>query len=197
MSTLPSRKAEPDRRPRAESAAPAKAPIATLVRFLAAGATTSLCYGLVFLLLSAATDISDWVLNLVATVVSTVLSSELHRRFTFKATRQVPVSVGQGVGGAMAVVGLIVNSLVLAAWNHLAPDAGDLSTLAVLYSATGLVGLANFTTLRGVVGSRTRTQPRNTHAPEPLPRPTCLWRSTTPRPAAGWPASDRDLGLAS
>ena len=69
---------------------------------------------LLFLVMGALTDAPDLMLNLVATVVSTVLSNELHRRFTFRTTGRGSVARGQSAGSGMAVIGLLVNSLALA-----------------------------------------------------------------------------------
>jgi len=145
------------------------------MRFVAAGLTASVSYGLLFLALGAVTDAPDLMVNLVATVVSTVLSNELHRRFTFRSSGRGSVVRGQGAGSAMAVLGLLVNSLVLAVWNLLVPDAGAVSTLAVAYCVNGLVGLVNFLVLRRVLGGRGRprrpTSQMATSVGEWVPRP--------------------------
>ena len=88
--------------------------LVTFVRFVATGVTASVSYGLLFLVMGALTDAPDLMLNLVATVVSTVLSNELHRRFTFRTTGRGSVARGQSAGSGMAVIGLLVNSLALA-----------------------------------------------------------------------------------
>jgi putative flippase GtrA len=99
--------------------------LATMLRFVATGLTGSeLRSGVVALgVLTALPDLAA--LNLIATIVSTVLSSELHRRFTFQTTDPGSMIRGQTAGGGMALVGLVVNSFVLAGWNVLVPDAGD------------------------------------------------------------------------
>lgn len=146
----------------------------TFVRFVATGVTASVSYGLLFLLMGTLTDAPDLMINLVATVVSTILSNELHRRFTFRATERGSIVRGQSAGTGMAVIGLLVNSLVLAAWNLLAPAAGDVSTLAVLYCVNGAVGLANFLILRRLLDGRAQQHPKNFQLPShlcELPRP--------------------------
>ncbi|GAA2008452.1 hypothetical protein GCM10009818_20180 [Nakamurella flavida] len=125
--------------------------LATFLRFVAVGATGSAAYGLLFLAISATTTVPHLAVNLLATVGSTLLSSELHRRFTFRAHGPGSVSHGQTAGIGMAAVGLVVSSLVLAGWNIVNPGAEDLTTLFVVYGCTGLMGLVNFVTQRTVL----------------------------------------------
>ena len=60
----------------------------------------------------------------------------------------------------MAAIGLLVNSVALAIWNLVIPDAGDLSTLAVVYCLNGAVGLANFFILGRAIDGRASSNPR-------------------------------------
>jgi hypothetical protein len=106
---------------------------------------------------------------------------ELHRRFTFRATGRGSVARGQSAGSGMAVIGLLVNSLALAAGNLLVPDAGDVSTLAVVYCANGVVGLVNFLIFRRVLDGRARQRTANSQLPSPIGE---LARLAAPRLAA-------------
>ncbi|MGY1616540.1 hypothetical protein ACI797_07295 [Geodermatophilus sp. SYSU D00691] len=140
-------------RPGARTATLVVVLVAPFLRFVAMGATSSAAYGLLFLLLGAATGGPDLLRNLVATGASTVLGNELHRRVTF-AAGGASAARGQGVGSGMALVGLAASSVALAGWAVLAPDAGEPATLAVVYGVNGLVGLANFAALRWALGGR-------------------------------------------
>jgi putative flippase GtrA len=118
------------------------------------GGAASVTYGLLFLVLGSVTPLPDVVVTMVATIASTVLSNELHRRVTFRADNAASVARGHSAGSGMAVVGLLVNSLAVAGWNALAPGAGAVATLAVVYCVNGLVGLANFVVLRRALTGR-------------------------------------------
>lgn len=132
----------------------------TFARFVAMGVTASVSYGVLFLVLGAVTGLSEVVINVVATIAATVLSNELHRRVTFRANHAGSVARGQSAGGGMAVAGLVVNSLAVAGWNALAPEANSVATLAVVYCVNGLMGLANFAVLRRTLTGRpTATRP--------------------------------------
>ena len=126
----------------------------SLLRFFVAGVTASASYGLVFLLLGAVTPANAHVLNVIATIASTLVANELHRRFSFRGASNASVSRGHGVGGVNAVVGLLLSTLALAGWHHLVPDAGNTSSVVVVYAVNAVVGLFNFLTLRHALGAR-------------------------------------------
>ena len=123
------------------------APPWTLLRFVGAGAAGNAVHAGLFLLL-AATTLPVAAVNVAATVVSTVTTNELHRRFTFTAAAGTPWFRGHGLGGAAALTGLVLSTSALTLWHHLAPGAGAASGLLVVYSVTTAVGLTNFLVLR-------------------------------------------------
>jgi hypothetical protein len=92
-------------------------------------------------------------------------SSELHRRFTFRATGRGSVAHGQHAGSGMAVIGLRVHSPPRPQWNLLFPDAGGANTLTVVYCVNGVVGLANFLIPRRVLDGRARQRSTNPQLP--------------------------------
>ncbi|NAZ85251.1 GtrA family protein [Kineococcus indalonis] len=122
-----------------------------LLRFVLAGAVGNGAHALAFLLLGAATALPVAAVNVVAVALSTVLTNELHRRFTFHHGARTSWFKGHGVGGAAAVAGLVLSTAALTAWHHLVPGAGRGSGLLVVYAVTGLVGLSNFVLLRSVL----------------------------------------------
>ncbi|WP_432482679.1 GtrA family protein [Kineococcus esterisolvens] len=146
----------PERTPSAPCvpAAPRRAPGGrALPRFVLAGLAGNAAHAVVFLLLGAWAPLPVAAVNVSATVVSTLVANELHRRFTFRAAPGTPWFAGHGVGGAAAVAGLVLSTSALTAWHHLVPGAGDLSGLLVVHVVTGLVGLVNFLVLRSVLRS--------------------------------------------
>ncbi|MCI2237301.1 GtrA family protein [Paenibacillus sp. TRM 82003] len=131
--------------------APRRSQTRALSRFVVAGLVGNLAHAVVFLLLGAWTPLHVTAVNVSATVVSTLVANEMHRRFTFPGGTGTPWFRGHGVGGAAAVLGLVLSTSALAAWHHLVPGAGALSGLLLVHAVTGLVGLVNFLALRTVL----------------------------------------------
>ena len=127
-----------------------------LPRFVLAGLVGNGAHALVFLLLGAATALPVAVVNVLAAVLSTLLTNELHRRFTFRRAVRGSWFKGHGVGGATAVAGLVLSTAAVTAWHHLVPGAGQLGGLLVVHLVTGLVGLGNFVLLRSVLRAPAR-----------------------------------------
>ncbi|MFF6882851.1 GtrA family protein [Streptomyces sp. NPDC012421] len=122
-----------------------------------------------------------WVLaNALVTVVSTVLSTELHARFTFgtggRATRR---QHAQSAGSAAAAYA--VTCLAMFVLEHLvaAPDAMLRQT--VYLAASALSGMGRFTVLRALVFARHRSR-TTTSAPEATPRPLRAVTANTSAP---------------
>jgi putative flippase GtrA len=119
-----------------------------------------------------------WTLaNALITVVSTLLATELHARFTFgagaHATRRQHVQSAGSAAAAYAVTSLAVLTL-----HHFTSDPGAVLEQGVYLTASALAGLARFALLRLVVFARThsatspaRTRPHtqalHTHAAAP------------------------------
>jgi putative flippase GtrA len=135
---------------------------AGLARFVTMGLTANLVFAATFLAVGSATGAHDQVRNLLATITSTVVANELHRRYSFHAEGRVSWLRGQAAGGMSALLGLAATSIALAAWHWWAPDAGSASSLAVVYLVNTLCGLANFATLRWAMAERAPRIPDDT-----------------------------------
>ncbi|MEE1827629.1 hypothetical protein PUR61_36440 [Streptomyces sp. BE20] len=124
-----------------------------------------------------------WILaNALITVVSTLLATELHARFTFgaggRATRR---QHAQSAGSAAAAYA--VTCAAMLALQQLAAEPGAMLEQAVYLSASALAGVARFAVLRLVVFARNRSQA----APAPIARPVyaTVARSSAPAGPAG------------
>jgi putative flippase GtrA len=122
-----------------------------------------------------------WVLaNALITVVSTLLATELHARFTFgaggRATRRQHVQSAGSAAAAYAVTS--VSMLVL---HLLVATPGAVLEQVVYLSASALAGVGRFAVLRLVVFARNRS-----HAAVPLRtgRPVHTTMARTAAPAA-------------
>jgi putative flippase GtrA len=101
-----------------------------------------------------------WVLaNAVITVASTVLCTELHARFTFRAGRRAAWRQHlQSAGSAAAAY--TVTSVAMLVLLALQPSAGMLYQQTVYLSAAGLAGIGRFLVLRLYVFAGRRTHNR-------------------------------------
>ncbi|WP_369142548.1 GtrA family protein [Streptomyces sp. R44] len=121
-----------------------------------------------------------WVLaNALVTVVSTLLATELHARFTFGAGGRATWRQHlQSAGSAAA--GYVVTCLAMLALQLLVEAPGALLEQAVYLSASALTGVARFVVLRLVVFARNRSRSAaTTRTASPLPATV----ARTPAPA--------------
>ncbi|KUF18641.1 GtrA family protein [Streptomyces silvensis] len=125
-----------------------------------------------------------WVLaNALVTVVSTLLATELHARFTFgaggRATWRQHVQSGGSAAAAYAVT-----CVAMFALQQLVAAPGAMLEQVVYLSASALAGVVRFAVLRLVVFARHRSQAAAT-ARTPRPVPAALTAAPAPTgPAA-------------
>ncbi|MFJ9041445.1 hypothetical protein ACIRF8_33380 [Streptomyces sp. NPDC102406] len=115
-----------------------------------------------------------WALaNAVITVVSTLLATELHARFTFgKGGRATGRQHAQSAGSAAAAYA--VTCVAMAVLHLLVVSPGAVVEQAVYLSASALAGVARFAVLRLVVFARAHAR---VAAPVPVARPVVLCRA--------------------
>ncbi|MGW4895045.1 GtrA family protein [Kitasatospora sp. NPDC004240] len=129
-------------------------PVAAFARFVLCGGGVGLASS--FAVVALATRI-PWILaNTLIAVISTLLATELHARFTFGAAcratwRQHVQSAGSAVAAYAATCGAMLTL------HHLVANPGALLEQAVYLAASALAGVARFALLRLVVFARTRT----------------------------------------
>lgn len=120
-------------------------PLASFVRFVACGGGIGVLSGGAVALLAA---LLPWaVANAVVTVVSTVVATELHARFTFGAGRRAGRREHvQAAGSAAAAYGVTCAAMAVLHLVHAAP--GVLLEQAVYLSAAAAAGVGRFVVLR-------------------------------------------------
>lgn len=121
---------------------------AQFARFIVVGAVTTTLYAVVF---AASDGLGALTANLVGTVVSTALGSEMHRRLTFHAAERVGWFPAQWEGGGLALVGLVISTAMLGALEVLAPGMVWYLQVLLVMVVTGVVGALRFLALRGWV----------------------------------------------
>ncbi|MCQ8774000.1 hypothetical protein [Streptomyces telluris] len=125
-----------------------------------------------------------WVLaNALITVVSTLLATELHARFTFGAGgRATWRQHAQSAGSAAAAY--VVTCVAMYVLQQLVAAPGAVLEQVVYLSASALAGVARFAVLRLVVFARNRSQATATVRPTHRPLHATVARTSAPaRPA--------------
>ncbi|MER6673626.1 hypothetical protein [Streptomyces sp. NPDC000983] len=153
---------------------------AAFVRFVVCGGGVGLASSF------AVAGLASWVpwalANALVTVVSTLLATELHARFTFGAGgRATWRQHAQSAGSAAAAY--VVTCLAMLLLQQLVVAPGAVLEQAVYLSASALAGVARFVVLRLVVFARGRgqvqdTDPAGGKSADPVPAP------------AGWSSAD-------
>lgn len=110
-----------------------------------------------------------WVLaNALITVVSTLLATELHARFTFGAGgRATWRQHAQSAGSAAAAYSVTCGAMLVL--QHLVTEPGAVLEQVVYLSASALAGVARFAVLRLVVFARNHAQAAATRTAPPVP----------------------------
>jgi len=122
-------------------------PIASFVRFVFFGGGVTLLGSWALIILSGRIDLA--LANAVVTVVTTILATELHGRFSFQSDRKGLTTHVQSA--ATALVAYLVTTGAMLALNRFDPMAGVVVSQAVYLTASGIAGLGRFLLLRLVV----------------------------------------------
>jgi putative flippase GtrA len=132
--------------------------LTSFIRFVVCGGGVGLLSSGSMLLLTG--QIPFAVANALVSVVSTVLATELHSRFTFGNGRRAGWRVHLQSGATLAVAYVFTTGAMLAL-RALHPQAGPLLEQAVYLGASGLAGIGRFVALRLVVFARggAKTEP--------------------------------------
>ncbi|GLP71358.1 hypothetical protein TUSST3_79780 [Streptomyces sp. TUS-ST3] len=153
----------------AVTAAPATpGPLAAFLRFVVLGGGVGVLSGLAVPLLAMA---APWALaNAVVTVVSTLLCTELHARFTFGGGRRAGWREHWQSAGSATAAYAVTSIAVLVL--HLAQSSPGLLTQQLVYlGASGLAGVGRFAVLRVYVFAARREEagPRQAQAAATTP----------------------------
>ncbi|MEU6842361.1 hypothetical protein ABZ930_10875 [Streptomyces sp. NPDC046716] len=138
---------------RSERRAPGAA--VAFARFVACGGGVGVASSFA---VAAVAERLPWALaNALVTVVSTLLATELHARFTFGAGGRA--SWSQHVQSAGSAAGAyVVTCLAMAGLRYLADEPGAVLEQTVYLSASALTGVARFAVLRLVTFARDRAK---------------------------------------
>ena len=124
-------------------------------RFMAVGSVGTIAYVALVIVLQWVANLQ--VANAIALVISTVLTSGLHRSYTFRAglgSNRVRV---QAAGMAVLIASLLLTSAALALLPSIDFDPSSLTVASTLVCASGLTTVLRYRAIqRSVVGSPVR-----------------------------------------
>jgi putative flippase GtrA len=120
---------------------------AQFIRFVLVGGSSTAVYSALFLGL-------EWLgylpAHIVATVISSVLANEMHRRLTFRADERVGWLAAQIEAGGVSVFGLVATTVALRWLDASAGAAQPALQISLVVAITGLIGLTRFIALRWI-----------------------------------------------
>jgi len=117
------------------------------IRFVLVGGSSTAVYALFFLGLESLGYLTA---HVVATVVSSVLANELHRRLTFRADERVSWLTAQVEAGGVSLFGLVTTSVALGWLDAAVGSANPALQISLVAAVTGLIGLIRFAALRWI-----------------------------------------------
>ncbi|WP_246063221.1 GtrA family protein [Blastococcus colisei] len=117
------------------------------IRFVLVGGSSTAVYALLFLGLERYGYLPA---HVVATVVSSVLANELHRRLTFRADERVGWLAAQVEAGGVSLFGLVATSVALGWLDASVGAAHPLVQISLVVAVTGFIGLIRFIALRWI-----------------------------------------------
>ena len=122
---------------------------AQFARFVLVGGTSTALYALLFLSLQGL-GFSYFSAHVVATVASSVLANDLHRRLTFHAGERVSWLTAQVEAGSVSLVGLVATSAALGWLDAATGSAHPALQITLVAAVTALIGLMRFVALRWI-----------------------------------------------
>ena len=117
------------------------------IRFVLVGGSSTAVYALLFIGLEGLGYLTA---HIIATVASSVLANELHRRLTFRADERVGWLTAQIEAGGVSLFGLVTTSVALRWLDATVGSAHPLLQITLVAAVTGLIGLIRFAALRWI-----------------------------------------------
>ena len=117
------------------------------IRFVLVGGSSTAVYALLFLGLESFGYLTA---HITATVASSVLANELHRRLTFRAEERVGWLTAQIEAGGVSLFGLVTTSVALGWLDATVGSAHPVLQISLVVAVTGVIGLIRFAALRWI-----------------------------------------------
>jgi putative flippase GtrA len=120
---------------------------AQFARFVLVGGASTAVYGLLYIALGGLRYLPA---HLIATVASSILANEMHRRLTFRAEDRVDWLTAQLEAGGVTLVGLLATSVALGWLNSSVSSAPVILQVTLVAAVTAAIGLMRFVALRWI-----------------------------------------------
>jgi putative flippase GtrA len=120
---------------------------AEFARFVIVGGTSTAVYGLLFIALHGQGYLTA---HLAATVASSILANEMHRRLTFRAEDRVSWLGAQIEAGGVSFAGLVATSLALGWLDSTTDSAPAIVQITLVATVTAAIGVLRFLALRWI-----------------------------------------------
>jgi putative flippase GtrA len=117
------------------------------MRFVLVGGSSTALYAVLFLGLEGFGYLTA---HVIATVASSILANELHRRLTFRADERVGWLTAQVEAGGVSLFGLLATSAALSWLEAAVGGAHPVLQITLVAAVTGLIGLIRFIALRWI-----------------------------------------------
>jgi putative flippase GtrA len=120
---------------------------AQFARFVLVGGSSTAVYAALFLALRG---FGSMPAHLIATVVSSILANELHRRLTFRAEERVGFLTAQIEAGGVSFIGLAATTTALGWLDATVASAHPALQISLVATVTAVIGLMRFIALRWI-----------------------------------------------
>jgi putative flippase GtrA len=117
------------------------------IRFVLVGGSSTAVYALLFLGLEGLGYLTA---HVIATVASSILANELHRRLTFWADERVGWLTAQIEAGGVSLFGLVTTSVALGWLDATVGAAQPVLQITLVAAVTAVIGLIRFVALRWI-----------------------------------------------
>jgi len=125
--------------------------LAQFVRFVLVGVTSTAAYAALFLTLERYGYLTA---HLIATVASSMLANEMHRRLTFHADDRVGWLTAQVEAGGVSFAGLVASSAALGWLDAATTTVHPFVQISLVVTVFGVIGMLRFIALRWIFRPR-------------------------------------------
>jgi putative flippase GtrA len=123
---------------------------AQFARFMLVGGASTAVYAVLFVVLESVEGLGYLTANVAATVASSILANELHRRLTFQADERVGFWTAQVEAGGVSLFGLVATSLALGWLDATVGAAHVVLQISLVAAVTATIGMMRFIALRWI-----------------------------------------------
>jgi len=125
--------------------------LSQFARFVLVGGSSTAVYACLFLALRGFGYLPA---HVIATVATSILANELHRRLTFRAEERVGFLTAQIEAGSVSLFGLVATSSALGWLDATVSSAPPVLQISLVAAVTAVIGIMRFIALRWIFRSQ-------------------------------------------